>query len=143
MIRKKFVALLGQMFHTKGILIIFCAFFHWERTIFLWDNFMFYCLCLWIFKENSLQCYMDEVFWTIKTFVKITSKKVADIFVENFGKTAVFTFLWKKKTLMFSLNIKNTINRITSRFISKVFSINAVIVLIIQKIINTQKLNYS
>ena len=38
-----------------------------------------------------------------------------------------------EKTFMFSLNIKNTINRIPSRFISKVFSINSVVVLISQK----------
>ena len=38
-----------------------------------------------------------------------------------------------EKTFMFSLNIKNTIYRIPSRFTSKVFSINAVVVLITQK----------
>ena len=42
-------------------------------------------------------------------------------------------YISMEKTFMFSLNIKNTINRIPSRFISKVFSINAVVVLITQK----------
>ena len=84
---------------------------------------------------------MDKIFWIIKTFVKRTIENAPGIFSEIFGKTAIPRFLWKK-TFMFSLNIKKAINSIPSRFICKVFSINAIMVLITQKVINNQKLKY-
>ena len=84
---------------------------------------------------------MDKIFWIIKTLVKRTIENAPGNFAEFFGKTAIPRFLWKK-TFMFSLNIKKAINRIPSRFICKVFSINAIMVLITQKVINNQKLKY-
>ena len=129
MITKKFVVLLGQMFHTKGALIIFYAFFI-ERELFIFEIF------------SCSIAYACE--YSKRIFCSATQMKDNQNLYKN-NQQEGFRYFCKKiwqnrnayismeKTFMFSLNIKNTINRIPSRFMSKVFSINAVVVLITQK----------
>ena len=81
----------------------------------------------------TLKQFLDN-----QDFCKKNSEKSSNNFVEGFWQNQIFV----EKKFMFSTKIKKTLRKSLPELLAKHFSINVIIVLIIEKIIKFQKLKH-